>query len=48
MKLTEILSEECIKIPLVQSDKTEVIRELVAVLGREGLVRGVGGREEAG
>ena len=39
MKLTDILTEQCIKIPLAQSDKTEVIRELVAVLGSEGLVR---------
>lgn len=39
MKLTEILSPSCIKVPLERTDKTEVIAELVDLLGEQGLIR---------
>lgn len=39
MKLTDILSPACIRMPLEATDKTAVIGELVDLLGREGLLR---------
>lgn len=39
MKLTEILSPSCIKVPLERTEKTEVIAELVDLLGEQGLIR---------
>ena len=39
MKLTDILSPASIKMPLETRDKTEVIGELVDLLGQQGLLR---------
>ncbi len=39
VKLTEILSPSCIKVPLERTEKTEVIAELVDLLGEQGLIR---------
>jgi fructose-specific phosphotransferase system IIA component len=37
MRLTDILSEECVLVPLDAKDKSDAIRQLVNVLAREGL-----------
>lgn len=39
MKLTEILNPNCIKVPLECTNKTEIITELVDLLGEQGLIR---------
>ena len=38
MKLTEILSPQCVRVPLVAADKTGVITELVDLLAEQGRI----------